>query len=608
MPLSPVNRKRLRIAAICLGVLTVIIGVASIFVDQYFQPIIKQKIKETLTEATDSLYTVNFSTLRFNVLTGNIQIKDIELKPNMPVYGKMQEAKTAPNNLYTVSVKRIEMKGVRSVRLYLKRELRLSAIIVNEPSLRVVFENNRNEDYQKKDNRSVYDRIKKVVKSIGVKRIQMRGVDFRYVNLSHKKPTITSFKNLELNARDILIDSLSAKSNKRFLFCRDINAELSGYKSTTPNRLYTYGFRRLSFSTEKQYLLIQNLEFIPNYPKITFSQKLPVQKDRYVIRFDTVRLNRIDFKTLNNYQKLRAGELRIAEGSVDVFLNRNRPAPDINKAENYPHIALKRLDLDTKIDSITLQDVDISYTELDKKSKRSGMLTFKNLGGSIYNVTTSPRYLAENNTAKASLSTFLMGSGRLDVNMTFNLTDPKGAFTYKGALGFMPLHVLNPVTKSLGFIEISSGAINRVNFDMQGDVNGARGKVIARYNNLSVKLLKKKEESDRLIRRGLVSLFANALVIKSDNPTPGEEVRETSAEYIRPKGASFFNVMWKTVFFGLKEAVGITPDKENEISRRVDHINDLKQFMEGSPEKKARREQRKAERKRKRAIRKARES
>lgn len=607
MPVSPRTRTRLRISAIVIGIIAVIVVVASIFVDRYFQPLIKDEIKKAVNEGTDGLYKVTFSTLRFNVLTGNIRINEIHLEPDTAVYRRMQKAGTAPNNVYTVSVNRIELKGLRSIRLYRKREVKLSAIVVNDPSVKLVFERNHADDKNTGENRSLYERIKPVVRSIDVKRIRFRGVNFRYVDLSRKKTVENEFRNLSLNVERLLIDSVSdtKRRSAQFLYCQDIGIELNDYKANTPDSMYTYGFRRLTFSTRSKYLRITQLAFNPNYSRAEFSRKLPVQRDRYELHFDTVQLNDIDLHALNSYQHLRAKSLELAGGALNVYLNRNRPKSAQNKARNFPNVALQRLDFDLKMDTIKLNRFDVAYTELSDESQKRGTVSFKNLGGSIYNVTTSPFWLKRNPVARADLYCWLMGTGRLDVTIALSLTDPKGSFTYKGALGFMNLKVLNPIARPLGYVQISSGVINRLDFDMKGTVDGGTGTVTCRYNNLNITLLKKDNDTDQLIRRGLISMFANALVIEGDNPEPGQPVRVTHPVYERPEGSSFFNVMWKTIFLGVKEAAGITASKEDEIRRRINHFHQLQDRLEGDSSKKEIREHRKAERKQKRAIRRA---
>lgn len=58
-------------------------------------------------------------------------------------------------------------------------------------------------------------------------------------------------------------------------------------------------------------------------------------------------------------------------------------------------------------------------------------------------------------------------------------------------------------------------------------------------------------------KKGLLSFLANNILIKNDNPTKGEFVRTANITYERVPQASFFNLMWKSVFVGIRETVGI---------------------------------------------------
>lgn len=57
-------------------------------------------------------------------------------------------------------------------------------------------------------------------------------------------------------------------------------------------------------------------------------------------------------------------------------------------------------------------------------------------------------------------------------------------------------------------------------------------------------------------KKGLLSFLANTILIKDDN-VPGEKARKVTVAHERVPQASFFNLMWKTVFKGIREAVGI---------------------------------------------------
>ena len=91
-------------------------------------------------------------------------------------------------------------------------------------------------------------------------------------------------------------------------------------------------------------------------------------------------------------------------------------------------------------------------------------------------------------------------------------------------------------------------------------------------------------------KSGIISFLANALLVDNANPKGKDPLKIAYPSYQRPRGASFFNLMWKTVFEGLKTSVGITKSKEESLKKRAD------QFKKDKSDRKERREERKKRR------------
>ena len=125
-------------------------------------------------------------------------------------------------------------------------------------------------------------------------------------------------------------------------------------------------------------------------------------------------------------------------------------------------------------------------------------------------------------------------------------------------------------------IQVNRGEIKKLAFDIKADENVARGKVNFYYNDLSVALMKKEEGKQRLVRKGLISLLANSLVIYSDNPSANGHFTSATINYKREITASFFNYLWKTLFQGIKYSVGVSPQKEAEIKSQIAKFEKMK--------------------------------
>ena len=170
----------------------------------------------------------------------------------------------------------------------------------------------------------------------------------------------------------------------------------------------------------------------------------------------------------------------------------------------------------------------------------------------------------------------MMGSGKLDVNFKFDLAAKDGAFSYSGVLENMDGKALNRVTKPLGLVRVNSGDIKKLEFNIAANDQLAKGKVSFAYNDLSVALLKRVKGEDRLVKQGLMSFLANALIINSDNPNADGIFITAPILYQRVDTASFFSFIWKTLFQGIKHSIGLTPQKEKKIKDQIAKFEKMK--------------------------------
>lgn len=582
-----------KITAITFSIILLLLIIAGISVNSYWSPIIGDKIKKTIYTATDSLYRVDFSKIKLHVLQGNITIDNITLTPDTILYQRLKRSKKAENNLYKLKVKRIVFKHVHPWQIYFHKKLSIDAITISKPTLHILYEKLMTEDSIQKDRRTVYQRIKNELRSIAVGKIDLIDIDFRYSDLSGKMPRVISVKDLNIGASELLIDSTTQTDKKRFLFSKDVSARLNNYQYVFLDGLYTYKFKSMLISTKLNVLEVVGLTIKPNLSETKFAEKFKVQTDRYDLSFDSIRMDNFDLKSLNKYRNLRTSNLHITNGNVEVYLDRRYPKPGIDKAKNYPHNALKRLNMDIKVDTINLKNINIGYSEFNPKSGEKGRVTFKKLSGTILNLTTNQTALKKNNKADANLSAYLMGHGKLDVRLLLNLTDPKASFSYNGSLGPMELKHLNPVTQPLAMIKINSGKINKLSFEVDANATGAQGDLAFLYDNLKISILKK-DAGDDIKKQGLISMIANVMIIKDANPIDQEPIRKVKVAFTRPKQASFFNLMWNTLFVGVKESVGLSAGVEESMKEKV---NSRKQQKTAREERRKQREARREERK-----------
>jgi len=595
MAISFLKQRWQRVLFRILVIIMLLVCAVGISVNFYFSPKLDHKLKNTILSSTNGLYSLNFSKANLHVFQGKIVINNLVLEPDTHVYNRLKKNNLAPNSLYEVKIRRLVIRHVHPLMLYFQKKLDIGQLEITEPEIAVNYEQNRNQDTVIKDKKTPYQLISKLLKSVHVQSILLNDVKLKYVNHTGVKADTMAFKELNFVAVNFLLDSTTQFNQKRFLFCDDVSAELNNYSGTSYDKRYAYQVKKMRFSTSSSELNISGMSFVPTESATRFFKNS--HADYYTIKLDSLKLNKFDFKTYSKYHKLFAANLALSDGNLHLFANPIPGDSTKDNSPNFPQMLLKRLSIDLKIDTIHAKKISIFYTELNNKSKQTGTVIFANTSGYLYNITNNKAALAQNSLATAKLQSYFMNVAPLNVDFSFKLGDDNMPFSYKGSLGGIDLKKVNPISVPLGMVKISSGKVKQLTFNYTANRQQARGKLQVLYNDLRVALLKRdsSDNTGRLKKMSIMSLFANALVIKRDNPAPGESPRMVNIITPRQPRWSIFTFMWKSLWMGLKTCGGY--DKQTEL--------DVKQRLGEMKANKATRAVRKAERKQRRAARRA---
>ena len=123
-------------------------------------------------------------------------------------------------------------------------------------------------------------------------------------------------------------------------------------------------------------------------------------------------------------------------------------------------------------------------------------------------------------------------------------------------MGSITAREVNPITEPMGPAKLDEGRINSLHFNFEGNNYGMDGNVKMLYENLKLTILEKEEGTKKLDKKTLASFAAN-LIIKNDNPKGNDDPRIATVHFDRDTNRSIFHLVWKSLFKGIKETVGI---------------------------------------------------
>lgn len=589
------------IGGILLFLALSLVGV-SWYLSVKFRPLIRKELKELVKTSTNGLYSIDFDAIHTNFITGSATISDVRLIPDTNVFKQQIEAKKAPNNLYYIRLKKLSIKKFRPLDIYFNKLVDVKLLLFDKPEVTMV---NRHFDFN--DNRpprprkSPYDYIAKLFKSLRVEVIDFKNVKLKYVDNNGPVPEIDSVANVNVTLKDWLIDPQSAQDTSRLYLLKDIDINLSDYTYATPDSMYRLNVHMLEFNAKSGKLNLKQFGLVPRYSEGAFAKVAGYARERYHIQMNNISLNGIDLPAFIQKRQFFANEMHISEGGISIFKNGTFPKMEKIRTGRFPQQLLQKLNLLLSIKKINLNNVNISYAEFSKRSLQKGKITFEHTSGTISNVTNMPKIKEAEPIMQADLESYMMGQGKLNISFKFDLNSPVGAFDYKGAINNLDGRKLNQISKPLGLLQINKGMIKQFAFDIKADEKLAKGKVEFRFNDLSLTLLKKEVGKERLRRKALLSILANAMVIYTDNPDSTGKFTVAPIQFERKPTGSFFNYIWKTLFQGVKYSIGVTPQKEAEIKAKIAAFEKMRDDRE---ERRKRRQQRREQREREEANRK----
>ena len=594
------TKKWHKVTAIVLVSLIALISIAAIFVNSYWSPIFSSKVKDIVAKSSDGLYTVDFSSAELHIVRGTVDIYNIVLKPDTTVYNLKRRQNIAPNNLVELRVQRLTLRHIHPFSLYFLHRLDIGEVELDQPDVKITYQLNHKKDTVLKDHKTAWQKISKSLHSLHIGNILLGDVKFKYEDYSGNKLAISELKEMNVTARDLLIDSATQTDRSRLLYCKDIIAELNNYAGEAPNKLYTYRFNHLRLSTRDSTLNIEGLSLKPIRTDAFFAQ---AKTDKFTVHLDSLQLNNFDFLSYHKYRIISASCLILHSGSLEVFGNPKQTKQPTDRVITFPNVGLYQIKSDVKLDTLRVKKITVYYTEFNQKSNKTGTISFNNTSGSFVNITTRPAALQQNNSCNVDLVTYFMNRGKLNVHFMFNLTDQAHSFAYKGTLGGMDLKDINPAVRPLTMVKINSGTLKQLDFDIRANQAGSHGTVRVLYNNLNISLLRQDTMFNALQTKAIPSLFANIFIIKHDNPDkPGDAPRVTNVTLTRSSETPFFKFVWQGLLDGLKPAIGLDKETQAHTTAMVQQMAADKKDRQAN---RAVRREKRAERKALRAEKKA---
>lgn len=545
-------KKSWKITLIVAGSLLAILGIGGWYLSVHWKKLLDAELRRYVAEGSDSLYTLAYGKIHLNLLTGSVAIDHVALLPDSAVYDKLLRQQRAPEMLYNAKLGRVQVTGLKIWRYFLRKEVDASSFRLRDPELTVVRDLRANDTTPR---RSFYESVSRSIRHFRVGEIELANTTLHFTQIREDSSRkITKLANLDVVLRNLAIDSISQNDLTRVLYAQDFTVGLRKWEYRTPDSLYWLRLTDVSFNAVSKQLTVARFELDPRYSKAQFDKRIGTQKDRFQLVFNNIVADGIYLNDILQQQAI-IRKASIDGGELHVYRNRGLPMPPGNKYGQFPNQLLMKLELPLQIGTMTAQGVHVSYSEVNPGNGETGVVEFHQAGGTFRNITNLDSMVKKNPHCTVDLHAILMRTGKLKAHFDFALGSAAGAFAVSGKLNDMDGKEMNAATRPLGEIAIRSARIREMEFNIRGNERSAAGTFAMRYEDLKIEFLKDVEAKGKKRKKGLVSLIANLMAIHNENPSPGQPLRTAKPRFTRDPQKSFFNLVWKTIFTGIKETV-----------------------------------------------------
>ncbi|HWB90982.1 MAG TPA: hypothetical protein VG605_04000 [Puia sp.] len=542
-------RKRNRLFLLSALAAIVLLVVAWQFYKYYF---VHRKIARVLEEKTRGLYILHYDHLAFDEVAGMLHVENIDLRPDTAVYRQLVRENKEPHMLLQLQVDSLDITGVKTPRGLLAKELEGEKVEVSGARIRIMVQ-------QFKKDSSVYNPAPDLKRQllgrllkIAIDSVQIKDATVLVGSLDSSETYFRGNK-VSLLLSHLFIDSSARQDSTAILFSRDLALGCKALELPAGNKKYTVGVDSLRFTSTDNTLRVAQVKIEPRLSEAAFAASFPRQKDRYDFLLKNIALCHLDRKALWR-KTIRADSLVIGESAFRVYRDISRPPDTTSKVGKYPQQQLMRLPFPLSIDKIVFTHSYIEYKEKNARSHSAGKVQFHDVRATIRHVTNRRSDLHNDRRCIVDFHARFLDKAPVNARLVMFLKDPKGRFTIDGGFGSLDARSLNPLTEPMGLTRLDHGQINHLKFAIRGTDSAGDGQVILSYRDVKVSMLKKDQDRAGFDKKRLASFFANLMVKNSSGPANRgpEEVH-----FQRILNKSMFNLIWKTLFTGIKKSIGM---------------------------------------------------
>ena len=292
---------------------------------------------------------------------------------------------------------------------------------------------------------------------------------------------------------------------------------------------------------EDQKLTLHGFNYKNKYSKKEYEKLLIIQRDYYDVTVEKLIINELAVGKENDSIFLKTNLISIDKASAAVYRDKFEKEEDLRLKKLYSR-AIRELPIKLTVDSVSVKNSTIEYSEKLLKQYQAGLLTIKINNGGITNV--SNTYSSPERTV-IIVDGIFMKETPFNANWSFDINNTDDQFKFIGHVGKLELSDMNVFLTPLLNAKVK-GEVIASNFTINGNFDESVINISQEFKDVDVTLLNKKKKEKELL-----SAVANA-VLNDNSGEKGNLLHNATTQAKRDRTKSFFNYLAKNLINGVK--------------------------------------------------------
>ena len=470
---------------------------------------IQSKFQDRINSNPDRAYNITYSDFDLDTFFKGITLDSVRIEPLNPGTG----------TLITGHVDYATINGLAWIDLLFGKNLKINEIAFEQP----LFEVTPSVDTTKnKSGKGLQVMFGDILSRVNLKSFRIQNGSVVLIDPISQGVT-GQVKRVNILATEIETDSLKFKHLIPFQM-GDLDVDIDSV--TLELNDYTH-FRlgRFRYNLMDKEILLNDISLGYSIDWVEVSKRAGIQNDIIELNVKEIGIHQLE-PSSNFYTQLDivAQKVSVDEMNIKLQRNKNFSRPPDTVKPMFQGI-INAIPIEVLIDSVQISNSSVTYGELGVKKTQSGSLKIQEINGNITGVTNMPKQQLNKGQLNAKINASLEGGA--SVNMELNVPYDNSTFSLALDVGEMDLTNLNPTLKPLASVEMVSGQMSRIQFQMKAGPINSQNKLVFDYSNLHVKLINEnsKKKSNKKV---LLSAIANT-AIRANN-LPGQD-KYLDAEY-----------------------------------------------------------------------------